>query len=260
VFTSVDGALLDARTFEGHESRAAARRLAAAGIPVVPVSVMTFDELAPLAADFGLAHAMVIEAGGAIARWNGAGWDVEPCGPPGETLLDVIRDIEDRSGANLLIYSALRETDAARVSGRSGMMLHASMQRCFSEPILVESGELESVKEAAAAIGFSIRKGRRFFHLCREFDKGEAFMRIREELGCETAIAVGGTAIDAEFLARADVAIIVPGPDGTLDDDLVSSVPGARIAPLPGPAGWALAVEEACRDAAIGLRRTSATG
>lgn len=244
VFTSVDGTLLDARTFQVGPARAAVARLARAGIPVVPVTVMTLEEIAPIADELHLRHAMVIEAGGAIARWNGAGWDVEPCGPPAETLLDVVRDIEDRSGASLLIYSALPDTDAARISGRSGEMLQASTHRRFSEPFVIESGELAAVQKAAASIGFSVRRGRRFLHLCRQCDEGEAFARVRDELRCETAIGIGGAAVDAEFLLRADQAILVPGPDGAVDPELQAALPNARIAPAPGPAGWAAAVDE----------------
>ncbi len=251
VFTSLEGTLLDARTFDAGASRAAVRRLLAAGIPVVPVSAMTLDEIAPIAAELGLRHAMIVEAGGAIARWTGNGWEVEACGPPAETLLDVVLDIENRSGANLLVYSALGAEEASRLSGRSGEMLHASTHRCFSEPFVIETGELEDVKRAAAEIGFSVRRGRRFLHLCRAFDEGEAFTRIREELYCDLAIGVGGAAVDAEFLQRTDIAIIVPGPDGQPDAELVASVPNARIAPAPGPAGWAAAVDEARRGLAV---------
>lgn len=245
VFTSVDGTLLDARTFDPGSSRAAVRRLVAAGIPVIPVSVMTLEEIAPIAAELGLQHAMIVEAGGAIARWTGSEWEVEPCGPPAETLLDVVLDIEQRSGANLLVYSALPEADAARLSGRSGQMLQASTHRCFSEPFVIESGDVENVKRAAAAIGFSVRSGRRFLHLCRACDEGEAFTRLRDELQCDVAIAVGGAPVDAEFMMRAEIPIIVPGPDGKADPELLASVPKARVAPAPGPDGWAAAVEEA---------------
>lgn len=247
VFTAVDETLLDSRTFEAGESRATIERLLAAGIPVVPMSVMTLDELAPIAASLGLQTAMVIEAGGAIARWKGGGWEVEPCGPPAETFLSVITDIEDRSGSNLLIYTAMEESAAARVSGRSGEMLHASTRRAFSEPFLIESGDFQAVQRAATEIGFSVRRGRRFLHLCRECDEGEAFLRLREELRCDVTIAVGGSLVDAEFLTRADLPIVVPAPDGTIDPELLGKVRTARIAPSPAPAGWAAAVEEAVR-------------
>jgi len=251
VFTSVDGTLLDAHTFSAGPSGAAIQRLRAAGIPVVPVTVMTLDEMTPVAAELGLEHAMVVEAGGAIARWTGGAWEVEACGPPAETLLDVVLHIEDRSGARLLLYSALPESEAARLSARSGAMLEASKHRLFSEPFIIESGDMEAVSRAAAELGFSIRRGRRFLHLCRECDEGEAFRKIRDELGADVAVAVGGAAVDAEFLALADVAIIVPGPDGQPDPALRAKLPHARIAPAPGPAGWAAAIEEAVESLTI---------
>lgn len=244
VFTSIDGTLLDPVTFDAGESREAVRRLAAAGIPLIPLSVMTLDEIAPLAGELGLRHAMIVEAGGAIARWNGREWELEPCGPPAETLLDVVLEVENRSGASLLVYSALAEEDAARLSGRSGEMLRASTHRGFSEPFVIESGSLEAVRRAAAAIGFSVRRGRRFLHLCRACDEGEAFARLRDELRCGVAVALGGTPVDGEFLMRADVPIIVPGPDGAADPELLAMVPKARVAPAPGPAGWTAAIDD----------------
>lgn len=244
VFTSVDGTLIDAETFDPGANRDTIRRLLAAGIPVIPVSVMTLDELAPLASELGLQRAMVVEAGGAIARWNGDRWEVEPCGPPAETLLDVVRDIEDRSGASLLVYSALANADAARWSGREGAMLEASLHRRFSEPFVIESGELEDITRAAASLGFSIRRGRRFLHLCRECDEGEAFTRLRDELHAQITIAVGGAAVDAEFLSRADIAIIIPDRTGGLDDELLAKVPHARVASAPAPGGWTAAVDD----------------
>lgn len=247
VFTAIDGTLIDARTFDPGASRTAVRKLLDAGVPVVPVSVMTIDELAPIAEDLGLRNPMIVEAGGAIARWRDREWEVEPWGPPADTLLDVVRDIEDRSGATLLVYSVMAESEAARVSGRSGEMLKASTRRRFSEPFVIESGELDAVREAAASIGFSVQTGRRFLHLCRDCDKGEAFTRVRDELHCEVTIALGGAPVDGEFLSRADIAIIVPGPDGRADAELVARVPNARLAPSPGPEGWASAVDEAWR-------------
>lgn len=240
----MDGTLLDARTFEPGPNRAAIRRLTDAGVPVIPVTVMTLDEMAPIAADLGLQHAMIVEAGGAIARWNGSAWDVEAFGPPAETLLDVVLEIEKRSGANLLVYSALRESEAARLSGRSGAMLQASTHRSFSEPFVIENGDLDAVKRAAASLGFSVRRGRRFFHLCRACDEGEAFLRLHEELQCDVAIALGGVAVDVDFLSRSDVPIIVPGPDGQPDAELLANITNARVAPSPAPRGWATAIDE----------------
>jgi len=258
VFTALEGTLLDACTFEAGENRATIARLLAAGIPVIPMTVMTLEEIAPIAAELGLRMPMVIEAGGAIARWTDRGWEVEPCGPPAPTFLSVITEIEDRSGANLLVYSAMAESEAATVSGRSGEMLRASTRRAFSEPFVIESGDAGAITRAAAAIGFSVRRGRRFFHLCRACDEGEAFSRIREELQCDVAVGIGGSLLDAEFLTRADLAIIVPGAGGTPDPELAAKVPDARIAPATAPVGWTMAVDEALQTLVTPKRRRRA--
>jgi hypothetical protein len=203
---------------------------------------MTLNEIVPIADDFGFRSAMVIEAGGAIARWSGA-WEIEPCGPAAETLLDVVRAIEDRSGARLLVYSALPEPDAAVISGRRGEMLAASTRRCFSEPFVIESGDFDAVRDAASTFGFSVRRGRRFLHLGRACDEGEAFARVRDELQCDVAVGLGGSMVDAEWLAEADMRVIVPAPGGP-DRELAARFPDARIAPAPAPNGWAAAVED----------------
>lgn len=244
VFTAVDGTLLDSETFEPGPNRAIVQRLHAAGVPVVPVTVMTLDEIEPIAADLGIRQAMVIEAGGAIARWVDGAWQVEACGPPADTLIDVVREIEDRSGADLSVYSVLPHAEAARLSGRSGDMLLRSTRRRFSEPFVIERGEMADVVNAASAIGFTVRRSPRFFYLCRECDEGEAFTRLREELRCEVSIGIGGSPLDAEFLSRADIPIIIPRRDGEPDPELVARVPNARIAPKPAPHGWAAAVQD----------------
>ena len=68
-------------------------------------------------------------------------------------------------------------------------------------------------------------------------------MRLRDELRCEVAVGIGGTGVDAEFLARADVAIVIPNADGSVDRELLERLPHARIAPAPAPGGWAAAVQ-----------------
>ena len=202
VFTAVDAGT----------SRAAIRRLHGAGIPVIPVSIMTVDEIAPIAAELGLRQAMIIEDGGAIARWKNDAWEVEPCGPTAETFLDAIAEIEDRSGASVLVYSALEESRAARF---------------FSEPFVLESGEVDELARAAAEIGYSLHRGRRFLHLCRTCDKGNAFLRLCEELECDLVIGIGDPSLDAELLSLTDVAIVVQGPDGweAAVKEILGSVP-----------------------------------
>ena len=221
VFTAMDGTFLDFDSFRAVESMAVARRLAADGIPLIPVTVMTIEEIEPLAREMGLRHAMIVEAGGAIARWKDDAWKLDARGTDADALLEVIAAIELRSGADLTVYSVLPDADAAFLSGRSGDMLRSSTRRSFSEPFLIERGDLEEVTKAAAALGFTVRRGRRFYHLTRAGAESEAFQEICRELRCDLAISLGGSPVDLEFLRRSDVPIVVPLADGSVDPELL---------------------------------------
>lgn len=212
LFASTDETLLHARLV--------IRRLERIGVQFVPVTEMTLEEIEPIAHQLGTRRPMIVEAGGAIARWNGTSWDIEPCGPNAETLLEVTREIEDRSGADLVLYG----------------------ERRFSAPFLIEKGELADVMRAAEELEFTVRRGRRFFYLSR--DESIALTRLREEIRCEVVIAAGESPLDAEMLLLSEVPIIVPQSDGQPDPELLAMVPRARIADSPGPAGWAATVHE----------------
>lgn len=244
IFTAIEGTLLDFETFDWSASRNILASLSATNTPVVPVTAMTLDEMKPLAREMGFRHAMIIEAGGAIARWKNHAWEVEPCGPDADTLLDLVSTIEDRSGADLTVYSVLPENEASRLSGRTGAMLRGSTRRRFSEPFLMERGDIKAVTKAAASLGFTIERGKRFYYLCRPGCEAAAVKRVRAELACDFAIALGGSPLDAELLASVEIPIIIPGPDGHADRELKAKVPNARIAPAPGSRGWAAAVNE----------------
>ncbi len=242
VFTAIEGTLLDFDTFDGSAARPLVRTLHAAGVPVIPVTVMTLEEMEQVADDLFMRDPMIIEGGGAIARWRHGAWQVEAVGAASDTLLEAICDIEALTGAHLAVYSALSESESARLSGRRGAMLHASMQRRFSEPFLIERGEIGAVSRAAASLGFSVHRGKRFYYLTRTDCDGRAFHRLREEIRCGTAIGVGGSPIDAGFLSLTDIPIAVPRPDGQPDRQLLADLPNVMIASAPGAAGWAAAV------------------
>ncbi|MDP9190596.1 MAG: HAD-IIB family hydrolase [Acidobacteriota bacterium] len=244
VFTDLDGTLLDSATFDFEPARPMLERLRAAKVPVIPVTSKTFDEVEPLVPELGLHHALIVESGGGIARRDGDRWILESTGPSSDDLRVAIKEIEHRAGARIVCYSAMDAASAAWYSGLTGQSLELSQRRRFSEPFIIEAGAPEDVIGAATAIGLRARRGGRFLHLGGTAGKGDAVARIREELGHDlTMAALGDAPMDAEFLALADIPIIIPRRDGIPDPELVLRVPRARVAPAPGPAGWAAAVE-----------------
>lgn len=256
VFTALDGSLLEARTFSHEAAKASLRRLAAAGVPVIPVTGRTFSEVRPLAERLDLEGPIVIESGGGIARRVGSSWRIEGCGVETKTLRAAVPLIERQAGARLRLYSAMRLDEAAAASGLTGVDLRRSMQRHFDELFLLESGALADVAEAAEALGLRVRNGGRFHHLSGGPDRCSAAQRVREEVARSTGVqpfvvALGVSSMDADFLALADVPIIIPRADGTADPSLRALLPEAKLAPAAGPRGWANAIDEIAQNLAV---------
>ena len=257
VFTALDGSLLDPHTFSNGAAKASLHRLDAAGVPVIPVTTRTFAETRPLAEQLELEGPIVIESGGGIARRVGSSWRIEGCGGEPKTLRAAVPLIERRAGARLRLYSAMRPDEAAIASGLTGIDLRRSMQRHFDAPFLLEAGSLDDVVKAAAALGFRVRSGGRFHHLCGGSDQDHGARRIRDEITQARGIrpfvvGLGVSPMDADFLALADIPIIVPRADGTADPALCALLPQARIASASGPRGWAEAIDEIARNLAVG--------
>jgi mannosyl-3-phosphoglycerate phosphatase len=243
IFTDLDGTLLDEETFDVGPARTTLARLADAGAPVIPVTSRTLEEVEPLANELGFQHALIVEAGSAIARMTPIGWELETCGPDADQMLDVVRKIELATGAHLNLYSVMKRDEAAQLSGLSVDAVPPSQRRMCDEPFVISKGKLRDVINAASSLGFSVRHDGRLFHLCGATSIASAISRVRQELRCATMVAVGSAPIDSEFLALSDIAVIVPRADGLPDAELLSRVPHARVAPQPGPAGWAAAID-----------------
>ena len=243
IFTDLDGTLLDSRTFDFSPALSILERLSNAHVPIVPVTSKTFAEVAVLAQELNLRHPMIVESGGAIARRTVAGWTIEALAPSLETLRHAIDEIERLAGVRVTRYSSMPPDEASLYSGLSGAALQRSQRRMFSEPIVVHPADRNAVIAAATSLGISAHRGGRFLHLSHGTSKREATARIRDELGPGlTMVALGDTPMDAPFLDLANVPIIVPRASGDPDPELRRAVPRARIAPAPGPEGWAASV------------------
>ncbi|MGH7538837.1 MAG: HAD-IIB family hydrolase [Gemmatimonadales bacterium] len=263
VITDLDGCLLDARDYGFDPARAVLRRLRRWGVPLVLCTSKTRAELRVLFAALGSAHLAVIEDGGGI---------LVPPGFARHTSLPGARRTRDGrllglSASYRVVRRAFRrlahvthgavrgfgDMPAAELARMSGLTLHAARlakRREFDEPFLfLRDGRRQAPRahRFATRLGLAVTHGGRFFHLHGQTDKGWAIRLVRRLLlepahGTLTVIALGDSALDAPMLREADHAIIVPTPSGRPDPSLRRLVPGASIAPAPGPAGWARVV------------------
>jgi mannosyl-3-phosphoglycerate phosphatase len=242
IFTDLDGTLLNSQTFDFDAAVPVIEKLRNAGVPIVPVTSRTLEEVEPLAHELGLDEFLIVEAGAGIARRNTTGWQLEIVGRDAESMLQMIHEIELASDAQLNLYSVMRRDDAARHSGLTVTSVAASQRRFCDEPFVIAAGRVEDVAAAAKLSGFSLRHDGRLFHLCGPANNGAAVKRVAQELGCNFTVGIGDSEIDLDFLLQCDIRIVVPQPNGALDATLISKLPEARVAPAAAPHGWAVAV------------------
>ncbi|MAA75358.1 MAG: hypothetical protein CMN28_11710 [Salinisphaeraceae bacterium] len=267
VYTDLDGTLLDHHDYSWQAAGPALHRLAAMGLPVVPVTSKTVAELWGLRERIGLTGPFAVENGGAIvvpARYFGAnegepleqapapGYWLQRLGPPYADILEKLRALRSR-GYRFLGFADMSDTQVAEHTGLSLTGASLARQRLCSEPLIWQDDEtsLEAFREALHAAGLSSRQGGRFLHVMGLCDKGAALQRLQTrfavapggtggEGGLTLACALGDSPNDFDMLAMAQRAALVQRPGG--DYAAPADPPRLIHAGAPGPVGWCLAV------------------
>jgi len=254
VFADLDGTLLDPDTYEPGPAAATLERLAARGIPVVPVTSKTWEETRGWLARLALHGPAVVENGGVV---------VLPAGPrdrptfelPGAdygALRATLPGLAAAVGRRLIGFGDWNPAEIARRTGLSPEEAARARVRLADEPFVAEpaldaAGE-RRLAAAAAARGLLVERGGRFLHLHGRADKGTGVRRVAawyalRAAGRITCVGVGDAGNDRPLLEAVDVAIALPGADGTVDRAL-AAIPGVRLATAPGPRGFAAAIAE----------------
>ena len=259
VFSSLDGSLLDSETRAWEAARPALDVLRRLEIPVVLTSSQTRGEVAAHARAMDLATPFVAESGGAIVVPAGYfghkvpgsqtrdGYDVLPLGVPRRDLARALAEMATKIGARVRGIASLGLSEVQRLTGLSRGAVRLALEREHDETFVVEDeASLAALAEAARERKLRVRRGRRFFHLSGDTDKGRAarvLMGLFEAAGRRlVSIGLGDAPNDLSMLSAVQQPIVIPGPDGTADPALAESLPGAQLAPRPGPAGWNAAV------------------
>jgi mannosyl-3-phosphoglycerate phosphatase len=262
VITDLDGCLLDARTYEIGPALPLLRRLRRAGVPVAFCTSKTRAEVAALFDRLGRRYLTVVEDGGGILVPPNVGLRVALPGSrrtrdgrlvalavPYARVRRALAGFRRSSESGIVGFGDLAPGEIARLTGLPVAAARRAARREFDEPLHVPPGggrDLAALRRFAQARGLRITRGGRFHHLHGRTDKGGATRLVRGFLearhGPVTLVALGDSPLDAPMLAAADLPIIVPRADGHAHPDLRRRLPRARIAPAPGPAGWARAV------------------
>ena len=260
VVTDLDGTLLD----HAYDFAAAApllRRLEQQGVPVVPCTSKTAEEVEQFQVAAGLSSPYIVENGGAIHFPHPEGWQVGtphqptpgggvvmPLGWPGQRLRPLLDTLAADLGARFLALEDLSQGELMARTGLSAAGAALAARRRWSVPFVVAEDQavaIEAVEAVATARGLKVLQGNRFAHLIAPgSDKGLALAALRRADPRRRAVlALGDSPNDMALLDRADHAIVVPGANGPhprLQPAITAGV--YQLASAPHAVGWADAV------------------
>jgi mannosyl-3-phosphoglycerate phosphatase len=259
VVTDLDGCLLDEQTYSYEAAREALSALREGGIPLVVATSKTRSEVEPLARELSLQTAMIVENGGAILippghlrktpgmRSEGA-FLVVVLGTGRDALVRALTDIGEQVRVRLRGFASMSAAEVARLTGLRIPEAERALRREYDEPFVLEGGPAEeaAVRRAARRRGLFVTRGGRFHHLTGPVNKGRGLQRLLALYAAEgrrfTTIGLGDSGNDVPLLHEVDRPILVPRPDGKVDEALRAAFPHAERAPAPGPTGWNAAV------------------
>lgn len=240
VFTDLDGTLLDHETYDWQPAAAMLDRLRALGIPLILATSKTAAEVAPLRAAMGFAQCPAIVENGAGVLPGGA------ARPGGQRTHPRLRAALVRLPPYFDGFSDWGAEAIARRTGLPAVEARRAAQRDFSEPGLYTGPKARRTwfLKRLAEDGITAAQGGRFLTLSYGGTKAERMAELAAALpGAPATIALGDAPNDAGMLRAADYAVIVPNPAHE-GPGLVPDGARVRLAPAPGPEGWALALAD----------------
>jgi mannosyl-3-phosphoglycerate phosphatase len=260
VVTDLDGTLLDHHTYRWDKAAPALNRLRDLAIPVVFCSSKTAAELSWFADQMDLRGPWIVENGGGIQipahmlRFPPEGYAIQrgiyrlDLGLRYEEIVARLGRLRSLYGFRFRGFADMTSEEASASCGISIEEARRSLEREYDEPVLFEeTNRMDEFRQKLEESGLKFLAGGRFLHVTGNNDKGaavrELFRVFREEWGMVRSLGLGDSENDLSMLAVVDVAVIIPNPDSR--SSLRSGqFPHCRTAPLPGPAGWRIAVEE----------------
>jgi len=251
IFTDLDGTLLEPDGSACKEVRSALAELRELDVPVCLVTSKTTAELAAIKEMLDLGTPAGFENGAGVLHADGTS-ELQAAAVPLPKLVSILERARRESGAPVRTILELADEELTALTGLEGSALRAARARQATLPLVVDAAWDEPLRRALAPVSdLRTVRGNRFLHLQGDHDKGTVIPRLRDLVGNRPGLTVacGDSPNDAELLAQADIAVIVPGVRGP-NQELVRSFSHARVAPLPHGRGWALVVRQIVTEAA----------
>ena len=249
VVTDLDGTLMDHR-YDWAPALNTIRLLQRRGIPVIPCTSKTAEEVRRFREQTGLRDPFIVENGGAIHGENADGslWQ-QMLGPTWKELRPQLSQLSRDLGQPLQALDDLSDQEADRLLGLGGEALRQAQRRACSVPFVspVDSESRRRLQQLAKARQLAIVQGNRLGHLLgADVSKGRALAVLKQRQGASevAVLALGDSPNDLPLLHAGDCSIVVPGVEGphpALQDGLHNGC--FQLAPAPHALGWAAAVQ-----------------
>jgi mannosyl-3-phosphoglycerate phosphatase len=248
VVTDLDGTLMD-HHYDWSPAAAVLRSLQRAGVPVIPCTSKTAEEVERFRTAAQLRDPYIVENGGAIHGETATGepWQ-EALGPGWSVLKPRLQELSEQLSEPLQALDELTDAEGECLLGLSGELLQQAQRRRCSVPFVPPSAAIQPRLDAlAAAQGLAVVRGNRMCHLLgAEVSKGNALAALKQRLHEPDVkvLALGDSPNDLPLLEVADLAVVVPGAEGP-HPQLRPGVESGRfeLARAPHAEGWAEAVE-----------------
>ena len=247
VVTDLDGTLLD-HSYDWSPARDLLRQLQQRRIPVIPCTSKTAEEVRVFRAQAGLHDPFIVENGGAVHGETAEGhpWELS-LGPGWQELKPHLQHLQKELGEPLRPLDELTEAEGEALLGLGGESLRQAQRRCCSVPFVPPSAQgRRRLEVLVQRMGLTVVQGNRMGHLLGpDISKGKALATLKRHLDADQVkvLALGDSPNDLPLLEVADVAVVVPGPDGP-HPELCSGIAAGRfqLAGAPHAAGWDEAV------------------
>ncbi len=254
VFTDLDGALLELKTYSFEGARHALKLLRERDIPIILTTSKTRREVELWRSRLGVQDPFISENGGGVfipthlplprpegtEVFNGYwGWAL---GVPYREIRRAVEDLR-RRGFLLKGFGDMTAEEVAQITGMTLEEAILAKAREFSEPCLFEGDELQ-LKKALQPLGLSFWRGGRFLHIQGPHDKGRGMGLVtdlyRKVWGDVQTIALGDSPNDLPMLQRADWPVVVRRRGGLSDNP--PPLKGLMVTSSEGPRGWGEAI------------------
>jgi len=263
VVTDLDGTLLDFDSYSFEEALPAIKALKRLRVPIVCCSSKTREEIEYWRRRIQLNSPLICENGAAVfmpvgmfkkslpgLKRNGE-YYVAEFGVPSKKLRKVFTDVRNRTGISIEGFSDMDVKKVQELCDFDSIgQARKAAAREYSEPFIFPDGTkpktIELVLRKLRNEGHHVIRGKRFYHLIGDTDKGRAVEYLRDIYsrlrGSEPeVVGLGDSTNDRELLKVADYPVLVMGNNKRYNREIKSEI-NPILAGAPGPKGWNKAI------------------